>query len=149
MVRQQKQVTNNGTPQRVFHDDKRAFLTIAIIVGVALVAFNFDKVTGNVVTEPNSLSVFQDGKKITVQVNYPVGKHGKQNNIIDMKIERGTKSQDEWTKCDADRGFVSRGTSACNREIAEFDIRGQTWNAGEVVVFSVRGTDITRRYVLR
>jgi len=143
-----KQEKNEANP-KVFRDDKHVFLTMAIIIGVALIAFNFDNITGGAITEPNSLSVFQDGKIIIVQVNYPPGKYGKPNNIIDMRIDRGTRHADETTECDLNRGFVSRGTSNCNREIADFDIRGDTWKAGDKVEFTVRGTSITRIYVIR
>ncbi|MAF50950.1 MAG: hypothetical protein CMH64_02560 [Nanoarchaeota archaeon] len=133
----------------VFRDDKHVLLTMAIIIGVALVAFNFDKITGGAITEPNSLSVFQDGKHITVQVNYPTGKYGKPNNIVDMRAKVGAKRYDVTTECDLDRGYVSKGTSSCKREIAEFLISGGTWSVGEDVVFSVRGTNIKRDYTLR
>jgi hypothetical protein len=105
------------------------------------VVSNFGQITGDVVRDdPSSLSIFQEGKRITVQVNYPVGKYGRQNNIVDLKLRTGTRSEDQTTKCDTDRGFVSRGTSKCVREIAVFDFSGIRWNSGELVVFSVRGT---------
>ncbi|MBU2640142.1 MAG: hypothetical protein KKG75_05570 [Nanoarchaeota archaeon] len=129
--------------------DKNIFLTIAIVVLVALVAFNFEKITGGAITEPSSLSVFQEGKRITVQVNYPPGKYGRSNNVVDMKVTYGSKRSDQTTKCDPDRGYVARGNSKCLREIAVFDISGDTWEAGEEVIFGVRGTNIERTYRIR
>jgi len=139
----------NNQPTKVFRDDKHALLTIAVIIGVALIAFNFDKMTGGAINEPNTLSIFQDGKSITVQVNYPAGKYGKSNNIIDMRAAVGSNLEDQTTKCDVDRGYVSRGTSKCKREIAEFYIVGDKWSVGDDVVFSVRGTNIKRDYKIR
>lgn len=139
-------VENNG---KVFKDNKHALLTMAVVVLVALVAFNFQGITGNAITEPASLSVFQEGKKITVQINYPVGKYGRANNVIDMKSVVGSKRVDESTQCDVDRGYVARGNSKCVREIATFDISGTTWTSGELVRFSVKGTDISRDYRLQ
>ena len=127
--------------------DKKIFLGIGVLVIAALVVSNFTQMTGDVVRdEPSSLSVFQEGKRITVQVNYPAGKYGRQNNIVDMKVRSGTKSEDQTTECDSDRGLVSRGTSKCKREIAVFDTSGTTWNSGELVVFSLRGTDAQTVY---
>jgi len=134
---------------RVFKSDKHALLTVAVIVLVALVAFNFTSITGKAITEPASLSVFQEGKLITIQVNYPAGKYGRSNNIIDMRAKIGSRRVDETTKCDPDRGYVARGNSKCVREIATFDVRGTTWDSGSVVVFSVRGTGISRDYRLQ
>jgi len=131
---------------RVFRDDKHALLTIAIVVLVALVAFNFEGITGNAVTEPASLSVFQEGKIVTVQMNYPNGEYGRSNNLIDMRAKIGSRRVSSNSECDLDRGYVARGNSKCVREIAEFDIRGTTWKSGDLVVFSVRGTDISRDY---
>ena len=129
--------------------DKNIFLTIAIIVLVALVAVNFEKITGGAITEPSSLSVFQEGKRITVQANYPAGKYGRSNNIVDMRVSYGSKRVDQTTKCDPERGYVARGNSKCLREIAVFDISGDTWSAGDSVIFSVRGTKIEREYIIR
>jgi hypothetical protein len=139
-------MANNG---KVFEDNKTALLTVAVIVGVSLIAFNIIDITGNVVTNPNSLTISQEKAKITVQVNYPVGKYGRSNNVIYMKMEKGTRSMDEETDCDRDYGYQARGNSKCIREIADFDIRGSTWKAGDIVVFSVKNTDISRRYVIR
>ena len=134
---------------KVFKNDKQALLTVGVIILVALVAFNFGNITGNVISEPTSLTVMQDGKKITVEVNYPAGAYGKENNVVYMRTKVGTKSVDEYTKCDVNMGFVNRGTSKCIREIAMFDLRGTTWPPGEVVTFSVKNTDVSRDYVLR
>ncbi|MBS3157197.1 hypothetical protein J4442_03430 [Candidatus Woesearchaeota archaeon] len=140
-------VENNDS--RVFKSNKQALLTIAVVVLLALVAFNFEGITGNAVTGPTSLSVFQDGNKVTVQVNYPAGKYGRENNLINMNTVVGTKRADEYTKCDTDRGYVARGNSKCLREIATFDISGTTWKTGELVRFSVKNTDVSRDYRLQ
>lgn len=134
---------------RVFKSDKQALLTIGVVVLVALVAFNFGNITGNVISDPTSLTVMQDGKVITVEVNYPAGSYGKENNVVYMRTKVGTKSVDETTQCDRDLGYVARGTSKCVREIATFDIRGSTWSPGEVVTFSVKNTDVSRDYAIR
>ncbi len=134
---------------RVFKSDKQALLTIAVVVLLALVAFNFKGITGNIISEPTSLSIFQEGKRVTVQVNYPAGKYGRVNNLVDMKTVVGSKRTDEYTHCDADRGFVARGNSKCLREIAVFDLSGDIWESGELVRFSVKNTDVTRDYRLQ
>jgi hypothetical protein len=132
----------------IFKNDKHAILTVAVIVGVALIALNFSSITGGAITEPSSLTISQEGKQITVQVNYPAGKKGRPNNVVDMKVRSGTRSMDSFTKCDAS-GLVSRGSSDCRREIANFDLSGDLWRSGEIVDFSVRDTDVSRRYVIR
>lgn len=142
-------VEGQDNSNRVFKSDKQALLTIGVIVLVALVAFNFGNITGNVISEPTSLTVLQDGKVITVEVNYPAGSYGKENNIVYMRTKVGTKSMDETTQCDRNLGYVARGTSRCVREIATFDVRGTTWSPGEVVTFSVKNTDVSRDYAIR
>tara|TARA_Y100000310_G_C20650058_1_gene798879 strand:- start:636 stop:1133 length:498 start_codon:yes stop_codon:yes gene_type:complete len=143
-------VTSTGTgTQSIFKNERQTVLTALVIIGIALVAVNFTNITGGAITEPSSLSVFQDGKRITVQVNYPIGKYGRPNNIVDMQIKKGSTREDQTTECDIDRGLVSRGSADCRREIAEFLISGSTWNSGDIVVFSVRGTDISRQHVIR
>lgn len=132
--------------ERVFKSDKHALLTVAVIVLVALVAFNLENITGKAITDPSSLSVSQKGKMITVQVNYPKGEYGKPNNMVDMKAKYGTKTDDAETMCDYDAGYVSRGTSRCVKEIAVFDITGTRWGRGDMVVFSVRGTNVKKDY---
>ena len=129
--------------------DRNLLIVVGVVIVVALIAFNFQNITGQAITEPSSLSVFQEGKEVTVQINYPAGKYGKQNNIVDMTMQEGTKNYDQTTKCDTTRGFVSRGTSSCKREIAVFYISGDTWKPGDVVVFNVRGTDINTVYTIR
>ena len=129
--------------------DKNVVLVIGAIAIVALVAFNLEKITGHAVSDPSSLAVFQDGKEITVQVDYPAGKYGRPNNIIDMKIREGSKSYDATTGCDTNLGLVSRGSADCVREIAVFNIAGSTWGSGDLVIFSVRGSDVSRAYTIR
>ena len=126
--------------------DKKILLTVGVVAIVALVASNFGQITGGAITDPSSLSVFQEGKKLTVQVNYPAGKYGRPNNIIFMQVKEGTKSEDQTTGCDPERGLRSRGSADCSREIAVFDLTGDRWASGELVTFSVRGTDVTRDY---
>jgi len=126
--------------------DKKIFLAVGILALVALVVGNFGQITGGAITDPSSLSVFQEGKRITVQVNYPAGKYGRQNNIVYMRAQKGTKMDDQQTNCDADRGFVSRGNSKCKREIAVFNIAGDKWQSGELVVFKMKGSDTKREY---
>ncbi len=149
MTAKKKVIDVEGQDNRVFKDNKQALLTIGVIVLVALIAFNFGNITGNVISEPTSLTVLQDGKVITVEVNYPAGAYGKENNVVYMKSKVGTKRVDESTRCDLNLGYVARGNSKCIREIATFDIRGTKWSPGEVVTFSVKNTDVNRDYVLR
>lgn len=149
MAVKKKVIDAETNDNKVFKSDKQALLTIGVVVLVALVAFNFGNITGNVISEPTSLTVMQDGKVITVEVNYPADSYGKENNVVYMKSKVGTKRVDESTRCDLNLGYVARGTSRCVREITTFDIRGSTWSPGEVVTFSVKNTDISRDYVIR
>ena len=125
---------------------KFTIATILILL-VTLVSMDFG-ITGNVSADKaKSLTVVQQGKFITVQVN-PVGYSGMPGKWIDMKIVKGTNSMDEQTKCDS-RGPKS-GTSQCNREIAEFSISGNQWKAGNIVQFNIRGTNIrSPQYVIK
>ena len=141
-----KVVLEENIEGQVFKSDKHALLTVAVIVLVALIAFNLENITGKAITEPSSLSVSQSGKKITVQVNYPKGEYGKPNNFVDMRAKPGTKTEDAETMCDNDRGYANKGTSRCAREIAVFDITGTNWERGQMVTFSVRGTNIKKDY---
>lgn len=126
--------------------DKKIFLGVGIIVLVALAFSGFGQITGRAITEPDSLTIFQEGKRLTVQVDYPTGMYGTGNNVIDMRMKKGSKGEDQTSKCDPDRGRVSRGNPKCRREIAIFDLRGDLWQSKERVVFSVRGTDTSTPY---
>lgn len=127
---------------------KKIAIAAIIVFIVALVSMNFEQLTGKAITDPISLTISQEGKKITVQLNYAAGKYGQPGKIVDMKSSIGTKLYDSTTKCDSS-GPVSRGTSRCEREIAEFDISGQTWSAGDRVEFSVRGMDLKKQYIIK
>jgi hypothetical protein len=145
-MKQQKEVKS----KTVFRDDKHALLTVAVIVLVALVALNFTKITGNTIADtPSSLSVFQDGKRVTVQVNYPAGKYGRSNSVIDLESDYGAKRDSMNTKCDTDYGYVAQGNSKCVREIAVFNLAGDEWKSGDRVTFSVEKTNVKRSYIIR
>ncbi len=127
---------------------KFTIATILVLV-VALVSINFNDITGNVprADKAKSLTVVQQGKFITVQVN-PVGYSGMPGKWIDMKSVAGASKMDEQTKCDY-QGPKS-GTSQCYREIAEFSISGDQWSAGDVVQFNIRGTTVrSPQYIIK
>ena len=119
---------------------KFTIATILVLV-VALVSINLNDITGNVprADKAKSLTVVQQGKLITVQVN-PIGYSGMPGKWIDMRSVVGTSKMDEQTKCDYQG--PKPGTSQCYREIAEFSISGDQWKAGNMVQFNIRGTTI-------
>ena len=144
-----KEVKPEVAQTTVFKDNKQALLAIAAVVVLTLVALNFTKITGNAITDPSSLTVFQDGERLTIQVNYPSGKYGLSNNVVYMQSKVGSKREDQSTKCDTDYGYVARGNSKCVREIAVFNLAGDKWQAGDSIVVSIKGTNVKTSYIIR
>ena len=123
-------------------ENKNLILVVAVVAIVSLVAPNLENLTGNVPVneKAKSLSVSQKGSIITVQVN-PRGNAGRPVRWIDMRAILGANHQDEQTRCDPEFGPKS-GTSECVREIAQFSVTGNDWDAGDRVQFTIRGTKI-------